>query len=64
MLKINFLPDSDLDDVTEAVTDYEHIWSLDGGKIIQVWESMSGYKFKETFINAVIYGRKYPSPIS
>jgi hypothetical protein len=58
MFKIHFLPDSDLDDVSEAIKEYEHIWNVDGEKIVYVWQELSGYVFKETFINAVIYGRK------
>ncbi len=61
MLEINFLPDSDLDDVAEGIKEYEAIWKADGQKIINALENVTGYAFKETFINAIVYGGKETS---
>ena len=55
MLKINFLPESDLFDFTEAVKEYEKIWNDDGVKIISVWKNVTGLQFKENFINAIVF---------
>jgi hypothetical protein len=55
MLKINFLPDSDLEDISEAIKQYEAIWNSDGEKIVKAWEEATGYLFKETFVNATIW---------
>lgn len=54
MLIINFLPDSNFEDVSASVREYEDLWKSDGVRIVDAWESLSGYTFKETFINAVI----------
>ncbi len=66
MLKINFLPDSDLEDVSEAISQYQAIWDSDGEKIVKAWEDVTGYKFKETFINATIWGGRggHSSPLA
>ena len=58
MIKINFLPDSDLDDFSISSEEYEAIWKSDGEKILSALEKMTGYSFKETFINAVVGGNK------
>jgi len=58
MLKINFLPDSDLFDVEAALKQYEEIWKTDGERIVAAWETITGYQFRETFVNAIIWGAK------
>src|SRR5690348_11095861 len=58
MFVINFLPDSDLDDFSDAIREYMEIWKNDGEKIVQTWEDITGYTFKETFVNAIVYGNK------
>ncbi|MDE1975249.1 MAG: hypothetical protein KGI49_01925 [Patescibacteria group bacterium] len=58
MINITFLPDSDLDDVNEGIKDYENIWKSDGLLITASLENHSGYRFKETHINAIVYGMK------
>ena len=58
MLTINFLPDSDLYDLTKPIKEYQDIWSSDGEKILKAWQDLSGYSFKETFINAVVHDSK------
>jgi len=63
MIKINFLSDSDFEDYSEAIKEYESIWKADGEKIIRAWEETAGYRFKETFMNAIIYvkgGHSHP----
>ncbi len=65
MIKINFYPDSDLMDFSEALGEYKKIWEEDGEKIINEWESYTGFKFKETEINSVIFaGRSHSHPLS
>lgn len=54
MLKINFFPESDLEDYTEAVKFFEEFWQQDGEKIANKWEEITGFKFWETEINAVV----------
>ena len=54
MLKINFYPESNLKDFTEAVKVFQQIWVEDGEKITQKWEEVTGLKFIETEINAVV----------
>jgi hypothetical protein len=54
MLKINFYPESDLNDYEEAVKFFEEFWRQDGEKITNKWEEISGFKFWETEINAVV----------
>ena len=58
MLTINFLPDSDLYDLSQPIREYEDIWKSDGERILRTWEDMTGYAFKETFINAVVHDGK------
>ncbi len=54
MIKINFYPESDRVDYTEGVKEYEQIWKDEGERIINKWEEVTGLKFKETEINAII----------
>ncbi len=54
MLKINFYPESDLKDFNEAVKIFQQIWTDEGEKIISKWEEITGLKFVETEINAVV----------
>ncbi|MEK7646501.1 MAG: hypothetical protein AAB381_02300 [Patescibacteria group bacterium] len=54
MLKINFYPESDLKDFAEAVTIFEKMWQEEGERITDTWERVTGLKFIETEINAVV----------
>ena len=54
MLKINFYPESNLNDYNEAVKFFQEFWEQDGEKITNKWEEISGFKFWETEINAVV----------
>lgn len=52
-VNISFSPESEK--FAEATREYEKIWKDEGGKIIEAMESVSGLKFQETDIKAVIY---------
>lgn len=56
MLKINFFPDSDKQDISKHVNEYENIWNEFGEKIIEAFEKYSGLKFAETYLNAIVFG--------
>ncbi len=53
-MKINFYPESDLENFKDAVLEYEKIWDENGSKIIESWEKHSGLKFRESYVNAVV----------
>jgi len=55
MLKINFRSDSDLNDYSRAISEYEEIWQLSGHKIVELLEKHACLKFKESEINAIVY---------
>ena len=61
MLKINFLPDSNLTDYSEIVGEYENLWKEEGKKIVKAIEKISNLKFQETEINAIVYFGTLPS---
>lgn len=62
---INFLPESDLSDFTQAISEYKEIWINDGEEIINNWEQITGLKFKEKTINACIFhGVSHSHPLS
>jgi hypothetical protein len=61
MLKINFLPDSDLEDFSVAISEYELIWKEDGQKIVKTLEEVSALSFQETYINALVFNVKNPA---
>jgi len=54
MLQIKFHPDSDKEDVSQAVTEYQLIWNKEGLKFIEAIEKTSDLKFVESFINAIV----------
>lgn len=61
MLKINFLPESNLRDYSEVVAEYEKLWIEEGEKIVKSIEKLSNLKFQETEINAIVYYGSLPS---
>lgn len=64
-MKINFYPDRDDINLKNAAVDYAKIWSKDGSKIISTIENVSGLRFREKFINAIIYDDiSYSYPLS
>jgi hypothetical protein len=65
MIDIRFFPDSDLNDYSQSVKDFEDIWKEDGQRIQDSLEKAAGLKFKENFINAIVYHRKsFSCPLS
>ena len=65
MLTINFLPDSDINDYSQSIKEYQAIWNTDGGRIFNALTTLSGCQFRETFINAIVYHAKSMShPLS
>jgi len=61
MIKIVFHPDSDQEDYSEIIGEYEQIWKDKGQRIINTIEKYGGMKFKEKTINAVVYFGSLPS---
>lgn len=54
-MKINFYPDCDNKNFEEAAKEYAQVWAEEGDKIVAAIEKISGLKFKEKIINAVIH---------
>jgi len=64
-MDIHFLPDSDLEDFSEAISEYQEIWRTLGERITLAWESTTGLKFSETYLNATIFHRpSFSHPLS
>ena len=55
MLQIKFYPDSDRENVTQAIQEYQQIWENEGPKFVEVIEKTSGLKFVESFINVIVF---------
>ncbi|OGN07373.1 MAG: hypothetical protein A3B86_01320 [Candidatus Yanofskybacteria bacterium RIFCSPHIGHO2_02_FULL_38_22b] len=55
LMEIKFYPDSDLEDFRESVLEYQKIWDENSSQIISSWESHSGLKFRESYINAIVW---------
>lgn len=63
-MQINFYPEQDNSVLKEAVSKYRAIWDDQGSRIVDVIEDVSGLKFKEKIINAIIYsGISYSIPL-
>lgn len=63
-MKINFYPDHDDPKFEKAAKEYTRLWDREGEKIIKVIEKISGLKFKDKVINALIYeGNSYSRPL-
>ena len=61
---INFYPESDKPELKKATEEYSRIWNADGQKIVKVIEKISGLKFKEKEINALVFnGVSYSIPL-
>ena len=58
-MKINFYPECDNPEFEKAAKEYQKIWEKDGTKITTTIERVSGLKFKEKVINAIV--QKYVS---
>lgn len=64
MLKINFCPESDDPKLVDSAKIYQKIWKVEGSKIVPAIERISGLKFKEKFINAIVFeGISYSHPL-
>ena len=63
-MKINFYPERDNTKFETAVKEYEVIWKEKGDKITKTIERISGLKFRENLINALIFdGTAYSVPL-
>lgn len=56
-MQINFYPEYDNPKFEKAAKEYARLWRKEGQKIIAVIEKISGLKFEEQIINAIIYDR-------
>jgi hypothetical protein len=54
-VKINFYPEYDNPELEKAAKEYGEIWEEEGNRITRAIEKISGLKFKEKVINAIIY---------
>ena len=55
MLKINFYPEQNNPDFEKASIEYTKLWEGEGNKIVATIEEVSGLKFKEKIINALVF---------
>lgn len=55
-MRINFYPDYNNPEFEKAAEEYTSIWDQEGEKIAKAIEEISGLKFKEKTINAIVYG--------
>lgn len=61
---MKFHPDSDRLELVKAAKKYQKIWDNESRKIVGVMEKISSLKFKEKFINALIYeGISFSHPL-
>lgn len=64
MIEIKFYPDSDKPEFIEAAETYQQIWDSDSKRIIDTIEKVSGLRFQETLINAVVFeGTSHSHPL-
>lgn len=65
-MKIRFRADSDAEDFSYAISEYETIWNEQGEKIVAAWEETTGLQFKETVVNAIVFsaGPSHSHPLS
>ena len=63
-LTINFCPESDKQDFSQAISEYVQIWQEDGEKIVNALEKHTGLQFQESYIDAfVIDGASWSHPM-
>ncbi len=55
MLKINFYPESDNPEFEKASKEYAKLWEEEGAGIQKTIENISGLRFKEKNINALVF---------
>lgn len=57
MLTIRFYPESDrAPEFATAAAAYQRQWDADGGRVVACLEALTGLRFAETLINALIWG--------
>ncbi len=65
MLQINFYPECDNPVFEKAAEEYGRLWHEEEERIVATIEEVSGLKFRETIINAIVYDRSsYSKPLS
>lgn len=52
---INFYPESNNPKFEKAAAEYKKLWEQDENRIVSAIENISGLKFKEKFINALVF---------
>ena len=63
-MQINFYPEQNNPKFEKAVEEYSELWQKEGKKITETIEKVSGLKFKEKVINALIYNEiSYSLPL-
>ena len=55
MIKIIFIPDSNLKVIVEATNEYKQIWKNEKNKIIKGFKKISGLEFKQKEIKVIVY---------
>lgn len=64
MVKINFFPESNRDNLTKAAKEYDFIWKNEGDQIVRAICRNSGLSFKTHKINAIVYeGPSFSFPL-
>ncbi len=53
-ISIKFIPEIDNTDFVESCAEYTDIWQINGAQIIEKLESISGLKFRDTRIEAIL----------
>jgi hypothetical protein len=55
VLTIRFYPESDrTPDLAPAAAEYQRLWDVDGGRVVACLEGLTGLRFAETRINALV----------
>jgi hypothetical protein len=63
-MQINFYPEYDNPTFEKAAKEYTKIWSEEGERITAVIKKVSGLKFKEKVVNAIVHDRiSYSHPL-
>ena len=54
-VNVRFSPESESEKLVAATREYQDIWKSDGQRMIEAMEAVSGLKFAETEIPAIVY---------
>ncbi len=60
MLKINFYPEYDNQEVAIGAREYQGIWNNDGQQIVTSFKNITGLRFFEREINAIVFDKGIP----